>query len=263
MSREFKRVPAIDKGFAILTLLSESETPLGISSISSRLSFSKSTVYNLMYTLEDLEIVEQTQDGKFQFGLQLYLLGNASGRRSELIQTAHPYLEDINRQTKLSAFLGIRSGFDAVIVDKVDSAFDVKISSEIGMRLPLLAGAGGKALLSLMADKEIDRLLKNKNLNKFTPRTNTDKTRFKKAVIRVREDGYAYDDEEYIEGIVALAVPVKTRRPELQVALWAVGLKQQFQEKKLSSAIKLMVNTAGRLSTRFSLTDVFKGGKNE
>jgi IclR family KDG regulon transcriptional repressor len=257
MTRHFKRVPAIDKGFAILKLLSESTPPLGISEISNRLSLSKSTVYHLMYTLEDLEIVEQTSEGKFQFGLQLYLLGNLSGRRSALIQTAHPYLEKINRATKLSAFLGIRSGMHAVIVDKVDSAFDIKVSSEIGMRLPLLAGAGGKALLSMLPDEEIDRFLNDANLKKFTPRTSTDKARFKQAVIRVREECFAFDDQEYIDGIVALAVPIKARQPELQAAIWAVGLKQQAGKDRLSSARKLMVDTADKLSARFMLTDLF------
>jgi len=257
MTRHFKRVPAIDKSFAILKLLSESPPPLGISEISNRLSLSKSTVYNLMYTLEDLEIVEQTLEGKFRFGLQLYLLGNRSGRRSALIQTAHPYLEEINRATKLSAFLGIRSGRHAVIVDKVDSAFDIKVSTDIGMRLPLLAGAGGKALLSMLPDEEIDQLLDDANLKKFTPRTSTDKARFKQSVIRVREECFAFDDQEYIDGIVAMAVPIKTRQPKLQAAIWAVRLKQQARKGRLSSARKLMVDTADKLSTRFMLTDLF------
>lgn len=259
MPREFKRVPAIDKCFTILKLLAESDSPLGITDISNKLSLSKSTVFNLIYTLNDLEIVEQASDGKFQFGLQLYLLGNSSGRKSALIQTVHPHLQLINQQTKLSAFLGIRSGFDAVIVDKVDSAFDIKISSEIGMRLPLLAGAGGKALLSLLTDEDVDRLLNDKNLKKYTPKTGTDKARFKKVVAKVRKEGIAFDNEEYINGIVAFAVPIKTRQAELQTAIWAVGLKQQTSEQTMQAVKKLMLDTANNLSIRFSLTDVFDG----
>ena len=67
--------------------------------------------------------------GKFQFGTRLYLLGRAAGRTSELIGTVHPFLEEINQKTKLSVFLGLRSGLKVVIIDKVDSAFDIKIHS--------------------------------------------------------------------------------------------------------------------------------------
>lgn len=257
MAREFKRVPAIDKCFSILELLAASDSPLGISDISNRLSLSKSTVFNLIYTLDDLGIVEQAADGKFQFGLQLYLLGNSSGRKSELIQTVHPYLEKINRETKLSAFLGLRTGTHAVIVDKVDSAYDIKISSEIGMRLPLQAGAGGKALLSLLPDTEIDHMLNSLDLKKYTPKTETDKSRFKEAVLKTRKEGVVYDNEEYIDGIVALAAPLKTRRSDLQSAIWVVGLKQQTTAAAISSIKRLLLDTSRKLSVRFSLTDVF------
>ena len=65
-----------------------------------------------------------------------------AGKRSALIQTAHPYLETINEKTKLSAFLGLRSDRRAILIDKVDSAYGIKVSSEIGMQMPILAGAG-------------------------------------------------------------------------------------------------------------------------
>ena len=260
MTTGYKRVPAVDKCFAILKLLANSDSPLGISAIARRLALSKSTVFNLIHTLDDLNIVERLPGGNYQFGLDLYLLANASGRRSALIQTVHPYLEKINRETKLSAFLGIRSGLDAVIVDKVDSAFDIKISSDIGMRLPLLAGAGGKALLCQLPDDKIDRLLERRKLKKFTRRTCTDKARFKKDVLGVRSEGIAFDDEEYIDGIVALAVPFKTLQADLQAAIWAVGLKQQALNGKLAKIRKLLLKTAEKLSIRFSLSDVFDNG---
>jgi DNA-binding IclR family transcriptional regulator len=57
-----------------------------------------------------------------------------------LLDNGLQYLIEINRKTMLPAFLGIRSGLKAVIIDKVDTAFDLKISSEVGMRLPLFAG---------------------------------------------------------------------------------------------------------------------------
>ena len=65
-----------------------------------------------------------------------------AGKRSALIQTAHPYLETINEKSKLPAFLGLRSDRRAILIDKVDSAYEIKVSSEIGMQMPILAGAG-------------------------------------------------------------------------------------------------------------------------
>ena len=144
MQPNFKRVPAVDKTFAILDLLAKSGEPMGVSEITRASAFNKSTVFNIIHTLADLEILKQTPDHKFSLGMKFYLLGRASRIGSEIISTVHPYLETINQKTHLSVFLGIRSGLEAIIVDKVDASFDIKISSEIGMRLPLFAGAGGR-----------------------------------------------------------------------------------------------------------------------
>ena len=167
MKIAFKRVPAIDKCFAILDLFARLKKPLGVSQISKALNYNKSTVFNMVHTLNDLGILEKTGGNKFQFGMQLYTLGKTAGRSSELISSVHPYLEKINQETKLSAFLGIRSGLRAVIIDKADTAFDIKIYSEIGMRIQLLAGAGGKVLLAQLSDAEVDDILSKNELNLF------------------------------------------------------------------------------------------------
>ena len=53
-------------------------------------------------------------------------------------------------------FLGIRSGDQAVVLDKVDSPGEIRVSSEVGMKIPLEAGAGGKVLLSQLSDSEFE-----------------------------------------------------------------------------------------------------------
>lgn len=93
MKAGFKRVPAIDRCFSILGLCARTESPVGISEISRSLHINKSTVYNAVYTLADLGILESTGENKFRFGTALYLLGREAGRRSELIQMVHPYLQ--------------------------------------------------------------------------------------------------------------------------------------------------------------------------
>ncbi len=253
MKGEFKRVPAVEKGFRMLALLAEAGKPLGISEISKALKYNKSTVFNTLYTLCELGILESGEDTKFWFGTELYVLGRAAAKGSGLIQTVHPFLERINRETKLSAFLGIRSGLRAVLVDKVDDAMDVKISSEVGMRLPLLAGAGGQALLAQLPEAELDRILAENKLRKFTPQTCVDKAEYKKAILKVREEGIAIDREEYLEGIVALAVPLQTRKQGLQAAIWAVGMRRQMTEEVVPRFSGLLKGIAEEINLRFSL----------
>lgn len=225
---------------------------MGISEISRALGLNKGTVFNTVYTLTDLNIIENGPDGKFGLGSRLYTLGKTAGKRSELIQTVHPYLEKINHQTKLSAFLGIRSGLKATIVDKVDSAYDLKISSEVGMQIPLIAGAGGKALLSQLDEGEIDAILTQLDIKEFTPNSPKNRADVKKAILETKRTGISVEFEEYIEGVVAFSVPIKTFRKNLQAAIWAVGLKQQIPNKAIPEVAQFLVELCGGINDQFS-----------
>lgn len=229
----FKRVPAVDKCIEILELFAHLKKPLGVSEISKALNLNKSTVFNIIHTLDDLRVLEKVAEGKFQFGTRLYLLGRAAGRTSELIGTVHPFLEEINQKTKLSVFLGLRSGLKVIIIDKVDSAFDIKIHSEIGMQIPLLAGAGGRVLLAQLSEAEVDHILKKNELKKFTPNSCVNKNEYRKMIETARGEGIAVDMEEYIEGIRAFAIPLNINRAHTQVALWVVGLKGQIKDESI------------------------------
>lgn len=237
MNPKFRRVPAIDKCFAILELLAQSKEPMGISDISGKLGLNKSTVFNIGHTLDDLHVLENQGDGKFVFGSRFYVLSNMAGGKSPLIKTVHPYLEKINEKTKLSAFLGLRSDRRAILIDKVDSAYGVKVSSEIGTQMPVLAGAGIKAMLCQLSDEEIDEILARTELKGFTPYSIVNKEIYKNEILEVRKQGIAYDREEYIEGMVAFGIPVKAYGRNVQAAIWAVGLSRQVSNGSSVSEI--------------------------
>ncbi len=251
MPPAFKRVPAIDKCFAILELLAKVKKPLGISEISGKLALNKSTVFNIAYTLMDLNVLENQSDSKFRLGTRFYILGNMAGKQSDLIQIAHPYLEMINERTKLSAFLGIRSDRQAILIDKVDSAHGIKVSSEIGLQMPVLAGAGIKAMLSQLSDEDIDEILARSDLKRHTPHSIIEKAVYKEEILKVRNQNIAFDREEYIEGMVALAIPIKVNGKNLQAAIWAVGLTHQVPEESISELTEFLKEVSKEINYRF------------
>ena len=245
-----KRVPAVDKCFAILDMLAQSKEPLGISDLSGKLDLNKSTVFHIVHTLTDLNVLENQRDGKFVFGTRFYILGNMAGKRSKLIQTAHPYLEMINEKTKLSAFLGVRSDRQAILIDKVDSAYGIKVSSEIGMQMPILAGAGIKAMLSQLSDEEIDDILARTELKQYTPYSIVDKAVYKEEILEVRKKGIAFDREEYIEGMVAFAIPIKVNSRDVQAAVWAVGLTRQVPDSSIPELTQFLKGISEEINYR-------------
>jgi IclR family KDG regulon transcriptional repressor len=207
-------------------------------------------VFHIVHTLTDLNVLENQRDGKFIFGTRFYILGNMAGKRSKLIQTAHAYLERINEKTKLSAFLGLRSDRQAILIDKVDSAYGIKLSSEIGMQMPTLAGAGIKAMLSQLSDEELDEILAHTELKRYTPYSIVDKAVYREEIREVRRQGIAYDREEYIEGMVAFAIPITANSRDLQAAVWAVGLTRQVPDSSIPELTQLLKGISEEINYR-------------
>jgi IclR family KDG regulon transcriptional repressor len=130
------------------------------------------------------------------------------------------------------------------------------------MRMPISAGVAGKALLSLLPEDEIDKILSQIKPKRYTPRTIVEKAVYKKEILNVKKSGIAYDKEEYIEGLIAVAVPLHTHREGLYATIWAVGLKQEFREDGMSRIAKSLTNIAGEINYRFSVSAGAFGPKN-
>ncbi len=80
---------------------------------------------------------------------------------------------------------------------------------------------------------EIDEILARTELKQYTPYSITDKAVYKEEILNVRKQGIAYDREEYIEGMVAFAVPIKAYGRDVQAAIWAVGLARQVSDSSI------------------------------
>lgn len=250
MSHKYK-VPALSKCFMILDLLSKSDEYPGNNEIARQLGLNKSTVSNIIHTLADLDVLEARPGCKYAIGPRFYILGNMARKSSKLSQIATPYLNKISRDTQLSTFLGIRVNNRAVLIDKADSVLDIKISSEIGQQMPPLAGAGIKAMLSQLPHQEFSKILLESDLKRFTPHSIVHKNDYEDNISTVRSEGIAYDLEEYIEGLIALAIPVKSHSNNVQAAIWSVGLKRQITEEKRQKFTDYLKGIGKEISLHF------------
>jgi IclR family acetate operon transcriptional repressor len=104
--------------------------------------------------------------------------------------------------------LALRSGDHAVYTHKVEADQPYSMASRLGMRLPLHCTSIGKAILAHLPDSEIDEIIAARGLERRTPNTLTDPARLRADLARVRDVGYAMDDEENETTIRCLGAPV-------------------------------------------------------
>ena len=118
------------------------------------------------------------------------------------------------------------------ILDVVEPRQDFKITAPVGSTISFFTPATGKAFLSAMDENEVTRRIKAKGLPAYTDKSITDPDRYLLEVKKVREKGYATDDEEYITGVRAVAALIKAENNR-RAAIWVVGFKASLNENKM------------------------------
>ncbi|MEW5910856.1 MAG: IclR family transcriptional regulator [Thermodesulfobacteriota bacterium] len=232
------QAPTVRKAFQILSLVCEANRGVRITDLSRRLKISKSTVHGIVSVLEDVgALVRNPKTKSFTPGVTLFELGKAAFSRIDLKPIAHPVMETLMQKAQESVFLGIKNGEYVTILDIVESPQDLKITAPIGTRIPLLAGATGKVFMASMPDEEIHSLVQKKGIRKYTEHTITDPTLFLKEIHKARKDEFALDDEEYISGVRAVAVPIRSENSQVS-AIWVVGFKPRMNRKKMAALVK-------------------------
>ncbi|NOX35119.1 MAG: IclR family transcriptional regulator [Deltaproteobacteria bacterium] len=252
MAKKYQ-APIVKKAFIILDAVSKSSQGLRISEISSSLNISKSTVHGITAALEDRgAITRDSVSKRYTVGITLMELGKAAYERIDFKNIARPILEELMEECQESVFLGTRNGDRVTVIDIIESRKDFKITSPIGTALPLRAGATGKLFLSLMEPKDSEKYLHSKALIRYTPNTITDPAQYEKELEKVRKNGFATDDEEYISGVRAIAAPIK-QYGAYTPAIWVVGFKASMSDKRIKSIIEQTRIAADKINKKLSI----------
>ena len=209
------------KVFSIIeAIVSSQDTGLTYSEIVSALVLPKSSVHRVLKDLIDLGYLNFNPETKKYFGsLRLAALGAEVMSHFQLRDHVRPHLLELHRETDHTTNLGVLDGTMGVFVDKIESKdFGIKLFSEIGKTFPLHCTGLGKALLAFSPDETVATLLESP-LVALTEKTIVDPDVFLRELSRIRDRGYALDNEEITRGIMCAAAPVFGFNGELVCAV--------------------------------------------
>jgi DNA-binding IclR family transcriptional regulator len=155
-------------------------------------------------------------------------------------------MEKLMEKVGETVFLGVLNGDHVTILDMVESRNEMKITSPPGTRLPLLAGATGRVLLSQIEKGKAEEMVQKKGLVRYTPKTVVDPKQFLRETELVKKQGYAVDDEEYIPGVRAIAAPLLFASSP-PAALWVVGFTSTMDDQKVKMIIREIKGIVGEI----------------
>ncbi len=246
-------VQTLEKALEVIELLKDgSEDGMGVSILSENLGLGKSTVHRILDTLLEHEFVEKcANSSKYRLSWKLFEIGNTIPRQRNLGHLDTKILHELCEQFNETVNLAIRARDKAVVISKVDPKnVPVKANLYVGEHEPLHATALGKVLI---ADMEREKLLGilGEKLEAFTPNTVTTLDELMVDLARIREAGYAFDDEEYSLGLTCLAVPVRNYNNEIIAAVSISGPTFRLPHTKIMDMIAVLKASCARYSSYF------------
>lgn len=210
--------------FFLLEVISEKDEPFTLQRLVEETGLPKPTVHRMLQQLESAGMLQREGDGRhYSTGVRLrnlasnLLINNTyhGARRIVLRQLT----EEVGESCNLTAF----TGSEVVYLDRVETAAPLRFYLHPGSRVPAHCSSTGKLFLAQMTPSQRRRLLTHMPLTRYTNNTECDPVKLELELEAVRRNGYAIDNEEFLPGLlcVAVLVPAAARRSNLAIAIQA------------------------------------------
>lgn len=225
------------------------ELSVSLAELARRTGLPKPTVHRFLAALETLGLVERFGTG-YQLGLRLFELGERVPRKHALREAALPFMQDLYEATHDTVHLAVLEGTDVVYLERIRGHRSAKVASRVGGRLPAACTGVGKALLAF-DDDAARRVL----AGPIEPRTRysiTDPRVLADELVRIRNDGVAFDREENTIGITCAAAPILVRGRAVG-AVSVTGSPPTLDVDRIASAVKIAALGIQRTLTNGSL----------
>lgn len=249
MANKPRTTNSVDRALAILELVAQVERGQTHSEVCRRLGIPKSTATYLLRTLEHRGYLRRDADsGRFRIGLKVLGLGQHVLAGLDLPRIARPHLERVVEETHFTVHLAILDHGRPVYIDRAEQPGFIKINTWVGRELSVHSTAVGKVLTSELEREEVEEILARDGLQAKTPKTITEASAFFRELQRVREQGYALDDEENNLGVRCLSVPIRDATGSVRAALGASSTTSLFREEAVPAVRQKLESAAARIS---------------
>jgi DNA-binding IclR family transcriptional regulator len=202
-------------------MVARTEEQTSLAAIGQTLGLPKPTIYRLLRELREAGWVRSATEARGSFGagprlesLALALMrngGSSAARHSALSRLVSKLGETCN----ITALDGTR----VLYLDRVESDSPLRANLQPGSHIPLYCTASGKLFLAYLAKARRERLMSHIHFERLTDKTIVQKQQLEKELERIRKQGYAVDNQEYVVGLMCVAVPVRSTEKKVIAAV--------------------------------------------
>lgn len=249
------QVPNLERGLSVLELLSRHPHGLPASEIAKQLAIPMNSAGRILGAMTARSFL--ARDGMnraYTLTRKLLLLGSPVVSETHLIDESLPAMKSLRDLTTETVLLSTVIDDEAVVLEAVAARHPVRMMVDPGTRSPLYCTAPGKLALAMMTEKEARERCARIAWLPITDRTITGREDFGKELRRIREDGFALDRGEGIEGAYCIAAPIRDRHGCPMASLTVTGPSIRLPISRLRELAPAVLAHADRISKRLGYT---------
>lgn len=250
VSDGIKKNQSLRKALQILEGMTHISTPTRLQDLARKLRMPQSTLLRFLNTFIDFGYVGQDPESCcYYLTLKLVELGARAGGGYPFIHSLSKYIKQAAAAFNESSSLCVERDMQIVyIATEEGPGRMLQTLHRIGHIAPMHATGVGKLHLLNYPDSQLEELEKKRGLTKFTPHTISSLGALREELARVREWGYALDNEECEEGVRCIAVPVFNRLGQVAAAISVSAPLTRMGEERSAEVIKYLKELGARAS---------------
>lgn len=209
-----------ERSLRLLAHLADEGRALSLAELGAALALPKATVHRICAQLLDSGFVARDiNERDYVVGPALRKLALDTLNHGTVRGLRHAVLADLVAEVGETCNLTTLDGASVLYLDRVEAPWPWRLTMDVGTHVPLHCTASGKLFLAHLDRRPRDRLIDRLPLPRLTPNTLTQSDALRAECRAIVERGHALDLEEFIPGLVALAVPVRDANAEVRAAI--------------------------------------------
>ncbi|MEN4921747.1 IclR family transcriptional regulator [Achromobacter spanius] len=197
------------RALTLLEQVARSAQPVSLAELTDSTGLPKPSVLRILSRLVDAGMLLREPAGKsYVSGPRLGALARDTLLNSPLRGERHRILDSLVDEIGETCNCTMLDGDEVIYLDRVETAWPLRVNLQSGSRVPLHCSASGKLFLAYMRRETRQRLLAAATLPRYTPNTLCDVDVLEEELRVIKKEGASFDREEFLLGIVCMAVPI-------------------------------------------------------
>ena len=247
---------ALEKALLVLGELTRSARPVGLAELATMTGLPRQTIHRILQQLSDaMLILRAPKKDQYVVGPALTQLSIDALTSACADMPVRAMLRPLVDEIGETCNVGILDQDEVVYIERTEGPSPLRLQLQVGSRVPFHCTAIGKLLAANLHKNVRTRMLNAQPLQRFTDATLTDANALEADFAQIRSDGFSFNNEEYVDGLTAIAVAIRDDSDKVVAGLAVHAPSTRMDRAKAVSCLPGLHSTAEQISRAWALVE--------